>query len=70
MRVGFLYYCVQVLEGMIDLEALNSLISLILGSMNLDPEYVFVARLVCVLLSVELITALLSAIVPIVRVTR
>lgn len=52
------------------MEALNSLISLILGSLTLDPEYVFVARLVCVLLSVEVITALLSAIVPVVRVTR
>ena len=49
---------------------MDSLINLIIGDLVLSPEYIFVARVVAVLLAVEVVTSLLSAIVPVVRTVR
>lgn len=49
---------------------MDSLVNLIIGDLTLAPEYLFVARLVALVLVVEVLTSLLSAIVPIVRVSR
>lgn len=54
----------------VEVEKMDSMIQLLVGDLVLAPEYVFAARVICLVLCVEVLTALLSAVVPIVRSTR
>ncbi len=63
MHVVSVRCCAEVIE-------MDSMINLIVGDLVLSPEYVFAARVICLVLCVEVLTALLSAVVPIVRSTR
>ena len=46
---------------------MDSLLHLLVGDLILTPEFIFVARCVCLCLTVEGLTALLSAVVPLAR---
>lgn len=49
---------------------MDNLINMLVGELTLAPEYVFAARVIVLIICVEVVAALLSAIVPIARVSR
>lgn len=49
---------------------MDSIVNLIVGDLVVSPEYVLVVRLVAFVLCVEVLSSLLSAIVPLVRSIR
>lgn len=49
---------------------MDSIINLVIGELALSSEYIFVARFVAIILTVEVLTGILSAIVPIARVSK
>lgn len=49
---------------------MDNLINMLIGDLSIAPEYIFIARLVVLILCVEVVTSLLSAINPIAKLTR
>lgn len=49
---------------------MDSMIQLLVGDLVLAPEYIFAARVICLIVCVEVLASLLSAIVPVARSTR
>lgn len=54
----------------VEVETMDNLINMLVGELTLAPEYVFAARVIVLVICVEVVAALLSAIVPIARVSR
>jgi hypothetical protein len=55
-------------EGVI--KEMDNLINMLVGDLTLTAEYVFTARVIVLVLCVEVLSSLLSAIVPLVRSVR
>ncbi len=54
----------------VEVEKMDNMIQLLVGDLVLAPEYIFAARVICLIVCVEVLAALLSAIVPVARSTR
>lgn len=65
MQIRFLHSYV---EGVI--KEMDNLINMLVGDLTLTAEYVFTARVIVLVLCVEVLSSLLSAIVPLVRSVR
>lgn len=49
---------------------MDNLINMLVGDLTLAPEYIFAARVIVLVICVEVVTALLSAIVPVAKISR
>ena len=49
---------------------MDNLINMLVGNLTLAAEYIFTARVIVLVLCVEVLSSLLSAIVPLVRSVR